>query len=64
MHSEGSKQFSSHDSTERLRLIVEHEQGRPISYDEAQELGEALINFFEVLAEEIHESAKLAPLEV
>ena len=59
MHLEGSKQFSHNDRTERLRLILEHEQGRPISYDEAQELGESLINFFEVLAEEVHKPANL-----
>jgi hypothetical protein len=36
---------------EVLRLILEHEQSRHIVYEEALDIGESLITFFEVLAE-------------
>jgi hypothetical protein len=37
---------------ESLRRILETEQCRPIAYEEALEVGESLINFFEVLADD------------
>ena len=40
------------DKIETLRVILEAEQHTPISYEDAQEIGETLIRFFEVLAED------------
>ncbi len=37
---------------ESLRQILEAELCRPVSYDEALEIGESLVNLFEALAEE------------
>jgi hypothetical protein len=37
---------------ESLRLILEKEQCRPITYDEALEVGRSLVRFFKALAEE------------
>jgi hypothetical protein len=39
------------ERVEALRSILEREQCRPISYAEAAEVGESLMNFFETLAE-------------
>lgn len=36
---------------ERLRQILEHEQKREISTEEAQEVGDSLLQFFKVLGE-------------
>jgi hypothetical protein len=49
---EGRNQIESDEQIESLRLILEREQERPFSHDEARELGESLITFFEILAEE------------
>lgn len=38
------------DSVEALRQILTKEQHREVAYDEAMEIGEELIEFFEVLA--------------
>jgi hypothetical protein len=46
---EGSNQTQEKDKVEVLRLILEREQGRPVAYDEALEVAESLISFFEVL---------------
>jgi hypothetical protein len=40
-----------HERVEALRLILEREQCRPVSYAESVEIGESLMNFFETLAE-------------
>jgi hypothetical protein len=37
------------DNTETLRAILETQQSRPVTYDEAAEIGESLITFFEIL---------------
>ena len=37
------------ERTETLRKLLESELGRPVSYDEAFDTGQALLNFFEVL---------------
>jgi hypothetical protein len=37
---------------ESLRHILEFNQGRSVSYHEAEEVGESLITFFEVLAQD------------
>lgn len=36
---------------EDLRKILEAQQQRPVSHDEAAEIGDSLVSFFEVLAE-------------
>lgn len=37
---------------EKLRKILEEEQNRPASIEEAQEVGDDLITFYETLAED------------
>lgn len=39
------------DRIEKLRQILEYEQNREISHEEAQEVGDSLIQFFKVLGE-------------
>jgi hypothetical protein len=48
---EGNNQSEQSDEVEALRLILEQEQHRPVNYDEAQEVADSLISFFEVLAD-------------
>lgn len=50
---EGNNQEDDAEQIEALRLILERKQQRPFSYDEARELAESLLSFFEVLAEEV-----------
>ena len=38
------------DSIEELRQILIQEQCREVSYDEARQIGDALVEFFEILA--------------
>ena len=52
MFPEGTNQVAESDRFEALRLILEGQQSRPITYGEALEVGESLISFFEVLATE------------
>lgn len=52
MSPEGNNQTSQTDKIEALRCILEREQTRTVSYEEAQEVGEALICFFEVMADD------------
>ena len=40
------------DRVETLRLILEREQRKPVTYGEALEVAESLICFFEILADE------------
>lgn len=40
------------DRIEDLRRILKEEQDRQISYSEANEVGESLLSFFQVLAED------------
>ncbi len=40
------------DRVETLRLILEREQRKPVTYSEALEVAESLICFFEILADE------------
>lgn len=49
---EGNNQTVEKDRVEILRLILEREQGRPVTRDEAVEVAESLISFFEVLIQE------------
>jgi hypothetical protein len=39
------------DSVERLRQILKNEKGQDIAYEDAKEIGDALLDFFELLAE-------------
>jgi hypothetical protein len=48
---EGNNQSEQSDEVEALRLILEQEQHRPVTYEEAQEVADSLISFFEVLAD-------------
>ena len=50
MFIEGSAQTSGVDKIEALRLILENEQHKSITYGEALEVGESLLHFFEILA--------------
>jgi hypothetical protein len=40
------------DRVEVLRQILTNQQHRPVDYDEAQEIGDSLIAFYQALAEE------------
>lgn len=51
MSNEGSNQALEVTKVEALRLILEREHSRPVTYEEAEEVGECLITFFEVLAD-------------
>lgn len=53
MHeSTGNIQAEMGSRIESLRLILENEQSRPITNDEASDIGESLITFFEILGAE------------
>lgn len=51
MSYEGNSQSVEKDNVETLRLILEHEQERQVTYEEALEIGDSLITFFEALSE-------------
>ncbi len=53
MNSEGPKAVLEDESIERLRLILEREQGRLVDYAEAADVAESLVSFYELLATEI-----------
>ncbi len=42
------------DRTEELRGILSAQQQRDVSYKEAREIGDALLEFYQVLAEEVN----------
>ncbi len=44
---------SNSDSVEQLRRILSRQQQRLVNYDEAQEVGNSLIDFYQILAEEV-----------
>lgn len=52
MSLEGISQAVKMDRIEALRHILEHQQSRLVSYEEAKDIGEGLIMFFETLGEE------------
>lgn len=52
MSPEGIVYTLKNENIESLRRILEHEQKRSISTDEAQNTGESLIRFFSVLADD------------
>ena len=51
MSQEGKNQTLDASGIESLRLILERQQRRPVTYEEALEVGESLISFFMVLAD-------------
>lgn len=53
MPTEGNNQYANSDQVEALRAILEDQQCRPVSIEEAREVGESLITFYEVLAEDV-----------
>ena len=54
----GSKtQLTEGNQIESLRLILEREQCRLVTYEEAQEVGDSLIAFYELLAENYGQTA-------
>jgi hypothetical protein len=59
MFNEGKEQAEQADGIERLRLILEREHRRPVSFEEAQEVGESLISFYEVLGSQMEDSEQL-----
>lgn len=45
------------DKYEALRAIVMRQENREVNSDEAREIGEALIDFYQILAEEVADDA-------
>ena len=43
------------DTVESLRRILEDKENRPISYDEALQIGDSLIEFYRILGEEAYD---------
>lgn len=53
MLTEGNKQGMVVDRIESLRLILERQQSKVVTRDEASEIGESLIVFYEILGENL-----------
>jgi hypothetical protein len=51
MITEGRNQKLAADQVENLRIILEQKQKREITSSEAAEVGQSLIDFFELLAD-------------
>ncbi len=49
---EGKNTAKSVGDIEALRTILESQRSKPISYDEAAEIGESLLIFFETLSDD------------
>lgn len=47
------------DQFEHLRLILESEQQRAVTYSEAVEVGDSLLSFFQILAEDADTSTDI-----
>lgn len=43
------------DKVEALRQIIAKQEQREVGYDEAREIGDTLIEFYQVLAEEVED---------
>lgn len=41
------------DKTELLRQIIVNQENREVGYGEAQEIGNALLEFYQILADEV-----------
>ena len=50
MNNEGINQSIGTEKIESLRLILEQVQGVPISYEDAEEVADNLLSFYELLA--------------
>jgi hypothetical protein len=50
MNNEGINQSIGTEKIESLRLILEHVQGVSISYEDAEEVADNLLSFYELLA--------------
>ncbi len=48
--SEGNDQITKKEAIESLRCILERQQSRRVRYEEAEEVADSLIDFFELLA--------------
>jgi hypothetical protein len=51
MTPEGNNQTGETDSIEELRSLLVRNYDQTISYEEASEIGDTLVSFFELLAE-------------
>jgi hypothetical protein len=51
MSQEGCEKILENDRIELLRRILERKQNRAVTYDEALEIGESLLTFYKVLAD-------------
>lgn len=49
---ESNNQGFEGETIERLRLILERKQARSVTLDEATEVGEGLLSFFQILGEQ------------
>jgi|GEM_PF-6082534 len=54
----GRKPTQSTEMIERLRVILERQQSQPVTREEASEMGETLLSFFETLGEDLTESVE------
>jgi hypothetical protein len=52
-----SKQERSTDKFEVLRAIVMRQENREVDGDEAREIGESLLDFYHILADEVLDDA-------
>ena len=53
MNVEGSERTAENDRVEQLRAILERQQAKPITREEASEIGQSLLIFFQVLGENV-----------
>jgi hypothetical protein len=51
-NTERNNQGFGGETIERLRLILERKQSRSVTLDEATEVGEGLLSFFQILGEQ------------
>lgn len=58
MYAEGSQHIAVSSSIEYLRCILQKQQNRAIAYEEAQDVADSLMSFFEVLAEDNGDDSK------
>jgi len=52
MTPEGNKRLDLRDNIESLRCILESQQSRAVTYEEASDIGDSLIAFYEILGSE------------
>lgn len=49
---EGINSIAPDNTVEALRVILEDEQARAVGYEEAAEIGDSLLELFQILAED------------